>query len=272
MQCHELPPCLSAIILTTYSFAPDCRHDPVPFYPSFRHCLPAHRLRHASGGGGRRTRTPPSLEPETPPPLAQPANFAEWQQAFTQRAAAGIADNDIQQLLARTHYEEKVVSADRKQPELNKMVWAYLDNAVSNDRIQKGCAQLARYRSLLQQIEAQTGVGASYIVAFWGMVRPAKDKHEQSDWLMLELEKDKSPGQRAELYQPIAGHWQDFAKEILPLSDLGKHNPQAAVDEILRQYPQADGFLPMMGGDWDMTVLVSNKEQKILATVDLRPW
>ena len=216
---------------------------------------------------------PPPLEPETPPPLAQPANFAEWQQAFAQRAAAaGIADSDIQQLLARTHYEEKVVSADRKQPELNKMVWAYLDNAVSNDRIQKGRAQLSRYRSLLQQIEAQTGVGASYIVAFWGMVRPAKDKHEQSDWLMLELEKDKSPGQRAELYQPIAGHWQDFAKEILPLSDLGKHNPQAAVDEILRQYPQADGFLPMMGGDWDMTVLVSNKEQKILATVDLRPW
>ena len=119
---------------------------------------------------------PPPLEPETPPPLAQPANFAEWQQAFTQRAAAGIADNDIQRLLARTHYEEKVVSADRKQPELNKMVWADLDNAVSNDCIQKGCAQLSCYRSLLQQIESQTGVGASYSVTFWGMVRPAKDK------------------------------------------------------------------------------------------------
>ena len=56
------------------------------------------------------------------------------------------------------------------------MVWADLDNAVSSDRIQKGCAQLSYYRSLLQQIEVQTGVGASYIVAFWGMVRPAKDK------------------------------------------------------------------------------------------------
>ena len=37
---------------------------------------------------------------------------------------------------------------------------------------------------------------------------------------MLELEKGKSPVRRAELYQPIAGHWQDFAKEVLPLSDL----------------------------------------------------
>ncbi|WP_298639788.1 lytic murein transglycosylase [uncultured Cardiobacterium sp.] len=112
----------------------------------------------------------PPLEPETPAQPAQPANFAEWQQAFARRAAAaGIADSDIRQLLARTHYEEKVVSADRKQPELNKMVWAYLDNAVSDDRIRKGRAQLARYRDLLQQIEAQTGVGAAYIVAFWGM-------------------------------------------------------------------------------------------------------
>lgn len=112
----------------------------------------------------------------------------------------------------------------------------------------------------------------SWLAPQWGMVRPAKDEHEQSDWLMLELEKGKSPVRRAELYQPIAGHWQDFAKEVLPLNDLGKYNSQAVVDEILRQYPQADGFLPMMGGDWDMTVLVSNKEQKILATVDLRPW
>ena len=112
----------------------------------------------------------PPLEPETPAQPAQPANFAEWQQVFARRAAAaGIADSDIRQLLARTHYEEKVVSADRKQPELNKMVWAYLDNAVSDDRIRKGRAQLARYRDLLQQIEAQTGVGAAYIVAFWGM-------------------------------------------------------------------------------------------------------
>ena len=117
----------------------------------------------------------PKPQPEPPPtppttPTADPANFAEWQQSFAQRAAAaGIRSEDIQQLLARTHYEEKVVSADRKQPEQNKMIWAYLDGAVSADRIQKGRAKLAQYRSLLQQLEKQTGVGAPYIVAIWGM-------------------------------------------------------------------------------------------------------
>ena len=108
--------------------------------------------------------------PPAPPQPAEPANFAAWQQAFAQRAAAaGIRDDDIRQLLARTHYEEKVVSADRKQPEQNKMIWAYLDSAVSADRIQQGRAKLAEYRPLLQQLENQTGVGVPYIVAIWGM-------------------------------------------------------------------------------------------------------
>jgi len=111
----------------------------------------------------------PKPQPEPPQPT-EPANFADWQQAFAQRAAAaGIRHEDIQQLLARTHYEGKVVSADRKQPEQNKMIWAYLDGAVSADRIQKGRAKLAQYRGLLQQLENQSGVSAPYIVAIWGM-------------------------------------------------------------------------------------------------------
>lgn len=56
------------------------------------------------------------------------------------------------------------------------------------------------------------------------------------------------------------------------MADLGKFNPQEQVDAVLQEYPEADGFLPMMGGDLDMTVLLSNKEQKILKVVDLRPW
>lgn len=106
----------------------------------------------------------------------------------------------------------------------------------------------------------------------WAMVRPAKDKKETSDWIWLELEKGKSPVQRAELYQPIEGQWENFSKEILPLEKLSKNNIKKQVEEILAQYPDADGFLPMIGGEWDMTVLVSRKEQKILDVVDLRPW
>ena len=89
---------------------------------------------------------------------------------------------------------------------------------------------------------------------------------------MARIGKKKSPVQRAELYQPVEGHWQEIAHEIRPLADLGEFNPQEQVDAVLQEYPEADGFLPMMGGDLDMTVLLSNKEQKILKVVDLRPW
>ena len=106
----------------------------------------------------------------------------------------------------------------------------------------------------------------------WAMVRPAKDEKETSDWIWLELEKGKSPVQRAELYQPVEGNWEYFSKEILPLKKLNKYNIKKQVEDILEQHPEADGFLPMIGGDWDMTVLVSKKEQKILDVVDLRPW
>ncbi len=106
----------------------------------------------------------------------------------------------------------------------------------------------------------------------WAMVRPAKDKKETSDWIWLELEKGKSPTQRAELYQSIDTHWSEISKEILPLEKLSKYNIKKEIDAVLLKYPEADGFLPMIGGEWDMTVLVSKKEQKILSVVDLRPW
>lgn len=106
----------------------------------------------------------------------------------------------------------------------------------------------------------------------WAMVRPAKDKVEESDWLMDELSGGKSPAKKAELYVPIEDHWADFMKEIEPLSKLSNFNSQEDVDKILAEYPEADGFLPMMAPDLDMTVLVSKKEHKILGTVDLRPW
>ena len=106
----------------------------------------------------------------------------------------------------------------------------------------------------------------------WAMVRPARDKKETSDWIWLELEKGKSPALRAELYQPIDGHWDEFSREIQPLNKLGNYNIKKEVETVLAKYPEADGFLPMMGGEWDMTVLVSRKAQKILGVVDLRPW
>ena len=106
----------------------------------------------------------------------------------------------------------------------------------------------------------------------WALVRPAKDKVEQSDWLWQELEGHGSPAQRAELFIPLDGNWQHIDKEVKPLDELERYNTAEAVAAVKREHPKADGYMPMIGGDVDMTVLVSRKEQKILAIADLRPW
>lgn len=106
----------------------------------------------------------------------------------------------------------------------------------------------------------------------WAMVRPAKDKKEQSDWLMDELEGKPSPSHRAILFEPLEKNWNYITKESQPLSNLQKWNDKLKVNKELAKFPQADAYLPMMGGDIDMTVLLDNKNQKILGIVDLRPW
>ena len=53
---------------------------------------------------------------------------------------------------------------------------------------------------------------------------------------------------------------------------MERYNTAEAATAVKREHPKADGYMPMIGGDVDMTVLVSRKEQKILAIADLRPW
>ena len=77
---------------------------------------------------------------------------------------------------------------------------------------------------------------------------------------------------RAELFIPLDGNWQHIDKEVKSLDELERYNTAAAIAAMKREYPDADGFIPMIGSDMDMTVLVSRKKQKILAIADLRPW
>lgn len=106
----------------------------------------------------------------------------------------------------------------------------------------------------------------------WVSVRPAKDKKEQSDWMMAELEGGASPGMRPVLYMPIDKNMDNILKEKLPLGDLNKYNNKATIEDILSDYPQADGFLPMRASELGMTVLLDSKTRKIIAIVNLRPW
>lgn len=64
---------------------------------------------------------------------------------------------------------ERVLELDRRQPEFTRTFWGYLDDFVTQDRIDRGRRLLAKHRALLRRVGAKFGVQPRFLVAFWGM-------------------------------------------------------------------------------------------------------
>lgn len=110
----------------------------------------------------------------TPPAPAQPdaeqAGFAAWIDAFSREAlAAGIRPATVQQALGRAQMQPRVIELDRAQPEFSRTPWAYLDSAVSAQRIAQGQAKRAEHQAAIDAAATRYGVPASIITAIWGV-------------------------------------------------------------------------------------------------------
>ena len=98
------------------------------------------------------------------------AGFAAWNTAFQAQALqAGIRPDTVRNVLARAEWQPRVVELDRAQPEFTRTPWAYLDSAVSSQRVAQGQAKLAEHAAALQAASARYGVPAEVITAIWGM-------------------------------------------------------------------------------------------------------
>jgi len=62
-----------------------------------------------------------------------------------------------------------VIAADSRQPEFSRPVWAYLDSAVSANRVASGQAARLQQQTSLAAIEQRYAVPAETLVAIWGM-------------------------------------------------------------------------------------------------------
>lgn len=98
------------------------------------------------------------------------AGFASWRTAFQAQALqAGIRPDTVRTVLANAQWQPRVVELDRAQPEFTRTPWAYLDSAVSPQRIAQGQGKLAEHAAALQAASARYGVPAAVITAIWGM-------------------------------------------------------------------------------------------------------
>lgn len=98
------------------------------------------------------------------------AGFHAWVQAFAQEAlAAGIRPQTLEATLGHAQWQPRVVELDRAQPEFTRPPWAYLDSAVSPQRVAQGREQLRAHAAALDAASRRHGVPASVITAIWGM-------------------------------------------------------------------------------------------------------
>ena len=113
---------------------------------------------------------PAATQPQASPDADHIAGFAQWLSTFSAQALeAGIRPATVRDVLGKAQWLPRVVELDRAQPEFTRTPWAYLDSAVSPQRIAQGQAQLAAHSTALQAAAARYGVPASVITAIWGM-------------------------------------------------------------------------------------------------------
>lgn len=117
-----------------------------------------------------------SLE-DSPPPSPFDVTMAvtqdslpAWIAAFRDRAlAAGISSATFDDAMTGRQIRLDVLDRDRNQAEFVKTVWAYLDKAVSPERVAAGQRALARTAPTFDRIEAAYGVDRSVVAAIWGV-------------------------------------------------------------------------------------------------------
>ena len=96
--------------------------------------------------------------------------FDAWRTAFSKQAlAAGIEPQTVREVLGSAQWQPRVVELDRAQPEFTRTPWAYLDSAVSPQRIAQGQAMRAQHHAALDAAATRHGVPAAVITAIWGM-------------------------------------------------------------------------------------------------------
>jgi len=99
-----------------------------------------------------------------------PVSFDRWIDGFRHRALSqGIEGRTFDRAFSGVRYNADSLRRDAHQPEFSRPVWAYLDSAVSEARIQNGREKLREHAATLAAIEARYNVEREVVVAIWGL-------------------------------------------------------------------------------------------------------
>ncbi|MBB1351692.1 MULTISPECIES: lytic transglycosylase domain-containing protein [unclassified Pseudoalteromonas] len=98
------------------------------------------------------------------------AEFQDYLANLKQEAIAkGYEAKLIDDAFATTTYKEKVVSADKNQPEVKETLETYLPKRVPQWKIDRARKLYAENKEVLEKVAKEFGVQARFIVALWGL-------------------------------------------------------------------------------------------------------
>lgn len=107
-----------------------------------------------------------------PPTFASSGNteFDAWRDDFARRAVArGRNPAVLGRLLSAIRPDQRVIDLDRRQPEFVAPVWDYVNNRVTERRINDGRALKAAIGPTLTAVEDRYGVPTGIILGIWGL-------------------------------------------------------------------------------------------------------
>jgi membrane-bound lytic murein transglycosylase B len=98
------------------------------------------------------------------------AAFDAWKTQFRQNAiAAGIAPETFDRAFIDVTPDPSVIARDQAQPEFVTPIWDYLDNELSDQRIQRGRESLAANISILAAVSSRYAPPPRILTAIWGI-------------------------------------------------------------------------------------------------------
>ena len=102
---------------------------------------------------------------------AQQQPFNQWLEELRSEASQhGISDSTLDSALATiTEPTPRVIELDQSQPEFVQTFGSYMNNRMSQARIERGQALLKEHSALFDRIQKEYGVQAHYLVSFWAL-------------------------------------------------------------------------------------------------------
>lgn len=115
----------------------------------------------------------PALSASAPFPASAPtdqAAFEAWKTQFRKNAiAAGIPPETFDRSFTNVSPDPSVIARDQAQPEFVTPIWDYLDNVLSDQRVQRGRESLAANISTLAAVSSRYAPPPRILAGIWGI-------------------------------------------------------------------------------------------------------